>query len=249
VPETFDEKRLGFIYTTVKHNISIEEHQLASRLPKSTNHPSAQASPTEFRSLARRPDAPTKLDDYLYSDEPPLSFHVESFEDATRLSLAWLHTFLDAMGRASLFHALTLVLEGKGDQVPPLHGFDFDPLASLGSNAVEPHLLEKFQIKGFGMFLFALRFIFELFWYRKKEDRIMCVPSSCIESMKQHALGDLGFQNPSTSNIKPFLSDGATICAWVNKVPETRSKLSLLLTLNQSLRQDVQLPLVIQALS
>jgi len=175
-----------------------------------------QSDPTDFRSLARHPDTPSKIEGWLYSDEPQLFVHIVSFEDATLVSLTWPHTFLDAMGRAALFDAWTLVLTGREKEVPPLHGFDSDPLVTLGSAPTEKFALASHQVKGFYFFLFVVRYIFELLWYRKDEIRLVCLPASHVQSLKQTALQELAAQPPSKT--PPFLSDGDIICAWWSRM-------------------------------
>ena len=160
--EYFNKERPGFIYTHVEYDTSIEDHALASRLPKMSSRPSVKANPAEFRSLARRLDAPKKLDDYVFSDEPQLSLHIVSFGDATLVSLTWLHTFLDAMGTSALFNAWTLVLCGQEGLVPPLHGFNTDLLANLGASPTVQSVLTSRQITGLRMLLFATRSVVEL---------------------------------------------------------------------------------------
>jgi hypothetical protein len=177
-----------------------------------SSRPLVQASPAEFRSLARRPDAPKKLDDYLFSDEPQLSLHIVSFEDATLVSLTFPHMLLDGMGLSALFNAWALVLCGQEDQVPLLHGFDTDPLANLGASPAVQSVLASRQITGLRMLLFAARYIFELVWWRNEEKRIVCLPHSYLRAMKNTAIQELATQDHSEST--PFLSDGDVICAW-----------------------------------
>lgn len=192
--------------------MDIEDHPLASQLPRATDHPSVQANPEQFRSLARRPDSPKKLDDYLSSDEPQLSLHIVSFENSTLVSTTWSHTLSDIMGQGALFNAWALVLNGKEDQVPPFHGFEADPLANLDSSTVEESIIARYRLKGLSMLLFVLRLMFELLWWYKEDNRIVCLPSSYIQAMKQTAMKELAAQN--NDNCKQFVSDGDTICSW-----------------------------------
>ena len=195
--------------------MSIGQHELAHMLPKSTGRPAIHDNFTKFRSLARRPDAPTKLDDYLFRDEPQLSLHVSSFEDATLVSLSWPHTLLDAGGRNALFSAWSQVLKGEESQVPPLHGFDQDPLANLGDKAPNrPHILANRLLKGINMVLFALLYLFELLWYSKTEAHVISLPNSDVQVMKQAALKELAEKGYGKEDL--FLSDGDVISAWVS---------------------------------
>ena len=215
MPASFSEERPGFSYSHVQYDTTIDEHPLASQLPKATTHPSVQTDPAEFRSLAQRPNGPTILNDYLYSDEPPISLHVVSFEDATLLSLSWPHTFMDAMGRAALFNAWKLMLDGRENEVPPFYGFDEDPLGELGSYPTEEYILAHLLIKGFGKAILIFRTIFALLRYRRESGRIVCIPASTFATLRETALNDLPTHNP---NYRPsFLSDGDVLSAFWSK--------------------------------
>lgn len=208
----YDEERPSFVYSHVNYDIPIDDHPVASRLPKASTRPSVQASAADFRSVTRRPDGPKELNDYLFSDEPQLSIHISSFEDATLISVTWGHWSLDAMGLAALLNAWTQVLNGQEDHVAPLHGFDTDPLALMGSSAVEESCLASRQIKGLDLVIFALCYVFEFLWWRKQEDHVVCLPASYVQSMKQTTMEELIAENQSDS--EPFVSDGDVVCAW-----------------------------------
>lgn len=78
------------------------------------------------------------------------------------------------MGLRALFDAWILVLRGQEDQLPPFYGFDVDPVANLGdSSPAEPHVLAGRQLKGLSFFVFVVRYVFDLLWWRKDEQR-MC---------------------------------------------------------------------------
>ncbi|KAH7000547.1 hypothetical protein EDB80DRAFT_753736 [Ilyonectria destructans] len=225
VPASFDESRPGFSYSHVEYGTNIDDHPVASRLPKMTSRPSVQTNPADFTSLVRRPDAPTKLADYLFADEPMLCVHVVSFDDATLVSLSWPHTFLDAMGLATLLNAWSLVLNSHEDRIPLFHGFDADPLATLGSTSVEESVLANRQVTGLGMLGFVARYLFEQVWWPKEETRVVCLPHSYLQGMKQTAIQELA----GSTGEKPFLSNGDIICAWwtrlaVRHLPRTSTR-------------------------
>ena len=195
--------------------MSIEDHELACRLPRSTGRPALHDDPVIFRPLARRPDGPANIDDYLYRDEPQLSLHVVSFEDATLVSLSWPHTFLDAMGRNALFRAWSQVLNSEESQVPPLNGFDQDPLAPFGDRAPNrPHILANRVLKGLSFILFVFLYVFELLWYKKSEAHVISLPNFDVQAMKQAALKELAAEGYGKEDL--FLSDGDVISAWVS---------------------------------
>ncbi|KAL1964981.1 hypothetical protein VTN77DRAFT_6181 [Rasamsonia byssochlamydoides] len=196
--------------------MNIDDHSLASRLPKTTDRPTLFGSPAEFSPLVRSADAPRKLEDWLYSDLPQLPIHVVSFNDATLLTVTFLHTLMDAMGLARLFQAWTAVLRGQEDQVPPFLGFDKDPLASLGEGtSPKQYVLSNKVLKGLRMLIFVLRFIFELVWYRD-EERVVFIPGQFLQQMRDSALKELAAESSGEST--PFVSEGDVLFSWWSRI-------------------------------
>lgn len=66
-----------------------------------------------------------------------LGLHIVSFTDATLATLSWSHVLLDDMRRKALLDAWSLVLQGREDEVLPLHGVETDPMATLGTHPTE----------------------------------------------------------------------------------------------------------------
>lgn len=89
VPTKFDADRPGFGCSHEVIDSSIHVHPLASRLPRSTDEISIYSDLDGLSDLARRHDGPKKLADFLDSDEPQLSLHIVTFQDATLVSISW----------------------------------------------------------------------------------------------------------------------------------------------------------------
>lgn len=173
--------------------------------------------PEDFISLMRREDGPKSIDDYIYRDEPQLSMHIVSFEDATLVTLSWPHTFLDAMGRRELFQAWIAILEGRDDQVKPLLGVYDDPLKDFGLGAQQPYMLAHRMLTGWNKTVFILRFIFELVWHPKEETRIVCLPAAHMQKLRADATADLEAQHKGDGK-KPFVSDGDLVSSWITRL-------------------------------
>ncbi|RYP29907.1 hypothetical protein DL767_006506 [Monosporascus sp. MG133] len=233
IPEQFDEKRPAVVYSPVKYDVAISDHPLASRLPLPSVKPSALCSPDEFRSLMRRGDAPTEIADYYARDEPQLSLHVVSFEDATLVSLTWPQTLLDAMGLHELLTAWTAVLEGRDGDVKPSHGVDHDPLATYGSEPREPYVLADQRLSKPQTVLFLFRSVYELLRYRG-EERMICVPAAYVEKLRARTVSDLVAARDDATE-KRFVSDGDVLSAWVARaltrtvLPPTSDKIIMIL--------------------
>lgn len=175
------------------------------------------ADPEEFKSLMHREDAPRCIEDYLYRDESQLSMHIVSFEDATLVTLAWPHTFLDAMGRRELFQAWIAVLEGRDDDIKPLLGVYEDPLKDFGTGSQQPYMLAHRAVTGWKKAVFIIRFIFEMIWYPKEESRIVCLPAAYMQKLRAEAKADLEAQHKG-SGEKPFVSDGDLVSGWITRM-------------------------------
>ncbi|KLU91721.1 hypothetical protein MAPG_10238 [Magnaporthiopsis poae ATCC 64411] len=217
VPASYSAERPGFIYSHVANGGSIQDHPVASRIPRPTAQTAVYSDLGNLVDLARRSDGPRKLDDFLYSDEPQLSLHIVSFTDATLVSVSWLHTFMDAMGMSAVLRAWVSVLNGREADVPPVCNFDKDPLSSLGTAPTEPHVLAQRQLSGFNMLLFAVRYASDMIRYRDSQ-RTIYLPPQRLQAIKEDALRYLDDNNdedddataapPGSQKTTPsFLSD------------------------------------------
>lgn len=57
-----------------------------------------------------------------------MGLHIVSFNDATLVTLHWLHVAFDALGFGALLDSWVLMVQGREHEVLPLHGYDYDPL-------------------------------------------------------------------------------------------------------------------------
>jgi hypothetical protein len=132
--------------------------------------------------------------EYLVSDEPQLSVHLVSFTDATLVTFRWPHWQVDAMGMSIILRAWSLVLQGRESEVPPLYGFDFDPLDKMdepaAGTAAEKYVVGDRQLKGLGLGYFLARYLVS-FLLAKDDQRMICVPASHIAALKVTALAEL----------------------------------------------------------
>ncbi|KAI0539496.1 hypothetical protein GGR58DRAFT_234925 [Xylaria digitata] len=216
-PEKFDEKRRAFGFSHVKYDVEIGKHPLASRLPRASSRPAVLGDPEAFKSLMRREDGPKCIDDYIYRDEPQLSMHIVSFEDATLVTLSWPHTFLDAMGRRELIQAWIAVLEGRNGDVKPLLGVYDDPLKDFGLGPQQPYMFAHRALTGWNKAVFILRFILEMVWYPKEESRIVCLPAAHVQKLRADTMADLEAQHKGEGK-KPFVSDGDLVSGWITRL-------------------------------
>ncbi|KFY99647.1 hypothetical protein V498_00599 [Pseudogymnoascus sp. VKM F-4517 (FW-2822)] len=205
VPENFTPADPAIAYSHVSIPTSIEDHPLAKTLPKPTPTASTQRGSDAFREFQCHPDAPASLEDYL-NGVPQLSLHITSFDDATLVALSWPHTLMDAMGQQALLHGWSLVLAGRESEVPAFLGAREDALLSAPDEKQEEYRQKRLQ--GFGMFMFAIRFIWGLLWNRVVETRTIYLPKKAVAELRRQAQDDISGE---------FVSEGDVLTAWATR--------------------------------
>lgn len=212
------------------------DHPIASQVPRPGESLVVGPNAAIFEPLVRPPDNPKYLEDWIYSDRPQLQVHIVSFHDATFVTLTWMHTLFDAMGRNALLKAWQAMLEGRENDIPEIYGYDFDPLTRLGqpdwrkskeeleraAREDEESVLRPKQIIGWRFWAFVFNYVWEMVFYRKEEGRFVCIPPAMMKRLRQSAIDDL-VANPAEAavmdtsdpkNPKPFLSEGDVLSAW-----------------------------------
>ena len=223
------------------------DHPLASRLPKPSNKPAVVGDPDEFTDLVRGPDCPTTGSDYMYSDRPVLGLHIVSFNDSTLVTLHWLHVACDALGFKAMMDSWVLMMQGREDEVLPLHGYDYDPLKELGKHATEKHLLADKRLTMAGTLQFGVRNGPD-FTMRAKENRMVFIPRWFIEKKRNAVLEEL--RASAADGEEPFVTEGDVLVAWwtrlaVSHIPadSTRTVTAMsAYSLRKVLKQDLLPP-------
>jgi hypothetical protein len=213
IPARYDKSRPPFIFTSAKYDMSINEHPLGTKLPKCGQDQSVLSpSPAEFAPLILGPDTPVELGDWIYTDLPQMVYHVVVFKDATLLTFSSLHTFVDAIGKSSIFKAWIAVMEGREEDIPPFFSFEHDPTEDLGVDYTGENYSNFGRlVSGISLVLFGIRYMIGTFWYGKTEDHALRIPKKFVEKMREHAL--LEMATPGTTE-KPFVSEGDIVIAW-----------------------------------
>lgn len=221
MPREFTPERPAVTFSHETFDTSIDEHPLASTLPVASNRPYTQDVGQKFLDLAITKDSPRVFEDYICSDNPQMTLHVVSFTDATLVSISWPHTMTDAMGRHALVTNWCRVLAGREDEVTPLLGTEKDPLETIGTGPVhekEERWMYKDQaIAGFSMFIWVLRFVWEIIRVRKQESRVIFLPAATVKKLRDRAIDDLAAEAQNVDE-KPFLSDGDVLTAWTARM-------------------------------
>lgn len=165
----------------------------------------------KFGPLVRSAKSPRILEDWIYSDHPQLHIHVVQFQDATLLTMTYLHTLMDTVGRSAFLQAWITVLDGKEDEVPPFHSYERDPLSSLGRDTpVNQYRYFDQLVRGLSLIIFGIRYAFELLWLRKEEHAIY-LSGRAVECMRDTARRELA---ESDASKLPFFSEGDILASW-----------------------------------
>lgn len=243
MPAQFTKERPPINFTKAHYDIAVAEEPRLAKLPRSKGQLEIFDTNESMHNSIGLHDYTRALTDWTHHDKAQLGLHVCTFADGTLVTLIWLHTLLDAMGRSAILKAWTAVLEGREEDVPEFFGYDFDPLARLGAAPdkvaangsetpkIEDSVLQKHVVSGLSFARFAFNVIWEVVWYPKHHGSVMCIPPSYFSKLRSRALSDLSTLDPSllTLNTKtgePFLSDGDILMAFATQLL-TRSNPSL----------------------
>lgn len=167
-----------------------------------------------FTSIVCRPDSPRELADWIYTDRPQLDIHAALFQDATLLTISYLHTFSDAISRTNLFEAWIAVLRGHEEEVPAFVPYDHDPLYTLGKEAPRQSYRNlRRLLSGLSLVIFGLRYMFEILWFPKLEEHPIRLPGRCVDKMRKTVLQELAI-TASRGTRKSFVSEGDVVVGW-----------------------------------
>ncbi|KAI1128166.1 hypothetical protein F5Y10DRAFT_277561 [Nemania abortiva] len=221
VPKNFDNDRRPFRFSHVKFDTT-DAHPLARRLPKSTgNRPSVQEGCTIFREFSIPSTLPNNIEHYLSTDEPLICLYINSFTDATLVSLTFPHSLSDAMGTAKLLQAWAHVLrENNVNSLDlRLEGAVEDVSASIGDADDKraqntKFLLEDREAAGISLLVFIGRYILDTLIYRNVETHCIYLPATFLSKLRSEAEQELRLAGDGKIRSVPFVSDGDLITAW-----------------------------------
>lgn len=167
------------------------EHPEAKHLPLAGDAPTLFPSPRHYASLALGPGAPTKLDDYLYSDLPQFALHVVTFDDGTLVSINFSHISSDVSGLRCILDAWQQHLAGMPERKAEFMSVR-DGMGPLyeAAGAPEPQLIAPLRLSGWRMAAWALRFLWDSWWI-PYESRLTCVPKAAMDKLVQNGRDDL----------------------------------------------------------
>ncbi|KAJ4138541.1 hypothetical protein NW768_002381 [Fusarium equiseti] len=222
VPKEFTAERPAFRYSHRVFDMDINEHPTGRKFPKAGGNPAFHPGSQIFKDLATTPGDPMNGWDLLEGDKPQMSLNIVSFNDATLVSLVCSHMLMDAGGLQALLHNWSLVLAGRESEVVPVLGAWRDVVYEVakdpvGSQQEELNILSK-RIVGWKMFIFIVRFLWELLWYGKPTYRTIFLPKATIDRLRREAQEEIAESQGPVEDEKLFISEGDVLSAWIARL-------------------------------
>lgn len=219
VPRSTGLEHRTVFFTRDSHDISLDDHPVAQRLPRETQGPSVQHVSTDTRPFIARPNFPT-FENMIRQNEPIVSLHVTTFTDATLVALAWPHLLMDAMGARALLAGWTSVLAGREEEVFNVLGAREDicrhPVIADTDGTFEVLKVEEKRLRGPGLMMFGLRFMWDKLWNSKRERKVIFFPKDAFARLKEKVQLEIAALAPNQEK-SPFVSDSDILTAWVAK--------------------------------
>ncbi|KAF4990914.1 hypothetical protein FDECE_14206 [Fusarium decemcellulare] len=218
IPRPFTTERPPVHFTKANFDTRLNEHPLASKLPRATGKVSTFLGPRAFNSLAMGPGAPATFNDLIHGDRPQFSLHVNTFTDGTLVGVSHSHMTADLLGLTAVLNAWCLELAGKSDQIPPLGGVYEDGMKGLYDPPTqEKHVLAGKELTGW-------RVIYWLAWAvwesrrTPLESRIIGIPRTKIDKLVARARSEMTRDGEDatatpTGNDPFFISEGDVLAA------------------------------------
>lgn len=188
----------------------IAAHEAVAQLPARLDTSSVSYSWGADSSLVRPDDFDaTSLASYIDDDgRPPLLLYVTTFHDATVVSLLWSHVLFDGAGLAAFLRAWSLVVNGKGGEVPSILA---DPMPRImeEANKEDEDGGERPTFPAYKFVLIVLWIVWRTWTKPRNESRFVVLTKEAVGRLRRGAAADGGASD---------ISDGALITAWLAKL-------------------------------
>ncbi|RMZ70519.1 family regulatory [Pyrenophora seminiperda CCB06] len=239
IPTSYTASYPPINFTQKSYDMNLADHPIGRQFPtvdKDSEHVQVFDNLNSLRSLTQTQGSTVVMEDWIGTDKAQLGLHVVNFKDKTLVTLCWLHTLLDAMGRRALLEAWTAVLSGREGDVKDFWGWEEDPLEKLGmveegNEEREKVARKEQQVNGWLAWIPNFKPAFNYFysWLFATDDktqsgRMIYMPAAYLTRLRTRALHDLDSLHPSqitfntaSSPPKPFVSDGDILCAWLTQ--------------------------------
>lgn len=206
------------LFTHDSYEMPIQDHPVASRLSNATDGPSTCLVSDDWRPFVARADFPT-FEQSVQQNEPQISLHVTSFQDATLVALSWPHVLMDASAGKALLSGWTSVLAGRECDVPVVAGARDDVLTQSTmaekADSSEEFKLEKHRLSGLGLLHFYFRHLWDKFWNSPRQLRVVFIPAGVLKELTAEIRQEIAAASLSKGQDVPFVSESDILIAWM----------------------------------
>ncbi|PFH61754.1 hypothetical protein XA68_16374 [Ophiocordyceps unilateralis] len=218
VPKQFTLQRPAVNYSHgLNLEMAMEKDAVGQHLPRQADRPYFQSSHVDFMPLMGPANMPTTLEQMTDRDMPQLQLHIESFQDGTLVTVSFPHVLMDGIGFKSVLTAWSLVLAGREQDVPAVHGAKTDVLQSAcidEDQKGEELVLKAVILRRLNRFLFYSRLLLDRWMNPEPQRRIIFLPAAVVNQLKWQAQQDIMDEGGPIDHQTPIISTGDVLLAW-----------------------------------
>ncbi|EMT70384.1 hypothetical protein FOC4_g10008830 [Fusarium odoratissimum] len=190
-PRTYSHERPAFQFSEETFSVKTTDHPVAKNLPRARGKPELFPGITsQFNSLTLGPEWALDFTEHIRRQEPIIGVHIALFNDATLISIRWVHVVCDFMGIKALVLAWSMDLHGRYDDIPPFMGAYDDPLKNIGSVPPrEPYALAGMQLSPEAFKKTYEKYLEHVARYPVSVRRMLVLPDSTLQRIKMDFVG------------------------------------------------------------
>ncbi|KEY74818.1 hypothetical protein S7711_06505 [Stachybotrys chartarum IBT 7711] len=220
-PRVYTKQRPPFQFSKQVFAGRTLDHPVAKNLPRARGK--AELFPGiawQFNPLTIGPEWALDFANHVARREPILGIHVALFDDATLISIRWVHVVCDYMGMKGLLLAWTMALHERYEDIPPFLGAYEDPLKRVGASpSEEPYVLADMQLTPDAFKKTYDRYLEHVEAYPTTVRRMFVLPPWALRRIKMDFIGG---SSSDKLEILPkgalfngqFVSDGDILAVW-----------------------------------
>ncbi|KAM0345448.1 hypothetical protein ACHAPU_006375 [Fusarium lateritium] len=224
-PRAYTHQRPAFQFSEETFRMRTTDHPIAKRLPRARGK--AELFPgiaQQFNPLTVGPEWGLDFDEHVRRKEPIIGVHIALFDDATLISLRWVHLVCDFMGIKALVLAWSMDLHGHYDDIPPFMGAYDDPFKNIGVAPIEePYALADMKLSPEGFKKTYDKFLEHVAAYPTSVRRMLVLPDTILQRIKKDFAGG---QRLDRLEVIPkgalfngeFVSDADILAAWTARL-------------------------------
>ncbi|EGU88795.1 hypothetical protein FOPG_13774 [Fusarium oxysporum f. sp. conglutinans race 2 54008] len=224
-PRTYSHERPAFQFSEETFSVKTTDHPVAKNLPRARGKPELFPGITsQFNSLTLGPEWALDFTEHIRRQEPIIGVHIALFNDATLISIRWVHVVCDFMGIKALVLAWSMDLHGRYDDIPPFMGAYDDPLKNIGSLPPrEPYALAGMQLSPEAFKKTYEKYLEHVARYPISVRRMLVLPDSTLQRIKMDFVGG---RDSDKLEVIPkgallngkFVSDADILAAWAARL-------------------------------